>query len=211
MITDSSASFLTMGAFFGLTAGISPGPLLTLVITETLRHNRNEGIKVAVAPLITDLPIIIITTYVFSRISQYNILLSLISFLGGIYITYLGYETLRTKGLENEIQKFKPESLKKGITANFLNPNPYIFWITIGIPTAFKAYDTSLVTTFLFFIFFYLMLIGSKIGIAFIVEKSKAFIKNKTYKIAMKILGACLLVMALYFFYDGMRLLNQTN
>jgi len=156
MIEASSVTILTMGAFFGLTAGISPGPLLMLVITETLRHNKKEGIKIAVAPLITDLPIIIITTFIFSKISQYNILLSLISFLGGIYFTYLGYETLITKGLETEIQKLKPESLKKGITANFLNPNPYIFWLTVGIPTAFKAYQASLITMILYFFFFYL-------------------------------------------------------
>ena len=64
MITaTSSIAFLTMGAFLGLTAGLSPGPLLTLVITETLKHSRAAGIKIAVAPLITDVPIIIFTYF----------------------------------------------------------------------------------------------------------------------------------------------------
>ncbi|MCX6259219.1 MAG: LysE family transporter, partial [Bacteroidia bacterium] len=130
MITASSVAFLTMGAVFGLTAGISPGPLLTLVITETLRHNRKEGIKIAITPLITDLPIILVAYFIFSGISQSNFLLSLISFLGGIYFAYLGYETITAKGLDLEEQKKKPQSLKKGITANFLNPNPYVFWLT---------------------------------------------------------------------------------
>lgn len=50
-------TFLISGIIFGLSAGISPGPLLALVISETLKFGRKEGIKVAIAPLITDIPI----------------------------------------------------------------------------------------------------------------------------------------------------------
>jgi hypothetical protein len=48
--------FLTIGIILGLSAGFAPGPLLTLVISETLQHNINSGVKVALAPIITDLP-----------------------------------------------------------------------------------------------------------------------------------------------------------
>lgn len=208
MITAaSSVSILIMGAFFGLTAGISPGPLLTLVISETLKNNKAEGIKVAVVPLITDLPIIIATYFIFSRLSQFNIVLGLISILGGIFFAYLGYETIKTKDLDLENRSLKSESLKKGITANFLNPNPYIFWLTAGIPTAFKAYEISVITSILYFLLFYCMLIGSKIAVAILVEKSKAFLKNKAYRIAMQTLGIVLFIFALYFISDGVKLL----
>ena len=46
------------GVVFGLAAGLMPGPLLALVIQQTLRHGPGEGIKVAAAPLLTDLPIV---------------------------------------------------------------------------------------------------------------------------------------------------------
>lgn len=192
-----------------MTAGISPGPLLTLVITETLKHSKKEGIKVAVAPLFTDLPIILVTIFIFSRISQYNILLGIISFLGGLYFAYLGYETITSKGLDADLQIHKPESLKKGITANFLNPNPYIFWLTVGVPTAFRAYQSSLIAAVLFFFFFYLLLTGSKITVALLAEKSKAFLKKKAYIVTIKILGISLLIFALYFFYDAIKILKS--
>jgi len=209
MITASSFTFLTMGAFFGLTAGISPGPLLTLVITETLQHNKTEGIKIAVAPLITDLPIIITTFFIFSKFSHFNIVLGVISFLGGIFIAYLGYETIKTKGLDVKIQKLKPESLKKGITANFLNPHPYLFWLTVGTPIAFKAYGISLVTAILYFLSFYALLIGSKICIVLIVDKSKTFLKTRVYNWTMRILAIALFIFAAFFFYDGIRILKN--
>ena len=50
--------FLFSGVFLGLAAGFAPGPLLTLVITETLQHNLRSGIRVALAPILTDAPIV---------------------------------------------------------------------------------------------------------------------------------------------------------
>jgi len=209
MISASSLTFPAMGAFFGLTAGISPGPLLALVITETLKHNKTEGFKVAIAPLITDLPIIMVTYFIFSGLSHFSLVVSLISFSGGIYFAYLGYETLKLKGLNLETGNLAPDSLKKGITANFLNPNPYIFWLTAGIPTACKAYEISLITVILYFLLFYILLTGSKIAIALFVDRSKAFFKNNSYKIATRILGIALFVFAVLFFYDGIKILKE--
>ena len=47
------------GMLFGLSAGLAPGPLLALGIAQTLRFGAGQGVRVALAPLITDLPIIV--------------------------------------------------------------------------------------------------------------------------------------------------------
>jgi threonine/homoserine/homoserine lactone efflux protein len=209
MVTASFFYFLLTGAFFGLTAGISPGPLLTLVISETLKHGIKGGIKIAVAPLITDLPIILIASFVFSELSQSDLILGLISFMGAVFFIYLGIGTIRTREQDKELGKIKTESLKKGITANMLNPHPYLFWLTVGIPTAFKAYETSLITAVLYFLLFYIMLVGSKISVAFMVEKSRNFFKNRIYTLTMQILGITLFVFAAIFIIDGIRMLKD--
>ena len=82
--------------------------LITLSDTETLKHNRKAGIRIALAPLITDLPIILITYYIFSKLSQFDIILNIISLCGGIFFAYLGYETIRTK--EPELTDVKKTS-----------------------------------------------------------------------------------------------------
>ena len=49
---------LWSGLIFGLAAGVSPGPLLTLVVQQTMRHGVREGVKVTAVPVITDVPIV---------------------------------------------------------------------------------------------------------------------------------------------------------
>ena len=66
-MTDA-INYVIMGLTLGLAAGISPGPLLTLVITRPLQHNKTEGIKIALAPLFTDAPIVIISIFLLSLI-----------------------------------------------------------------------------------------------------------------------------------------------
>ncbi len=77
---SQTITYLTMGAVFGLTAGISPGPLLTLVISETIRHNKTEGVKIAVAPLITDIPIVLLTIFILSKMASSDIVLGIMLF-----------------------------------------------------------------------------------------------------------------------------------
>lgn len=131
--------FLITGTILGLSAGIAPGPLLALVISETLRHDMKAGIKVALAPIISDVPIVTLTLYILAKLSTFNIILGTISFLGGFVLLYMAYESLVTKGVNLTFQNLKPQSLRKGIIVNVLNPHPYLFWITIGAPTTIKA------------------------------------------------------------------------
>ena len=201
-------TYLTMGAVFGLTAGISPGPLLTLVISETLRHNKTEGVKIAVAPLITDIPIVLLTIFILSKMASSDIVLGLISILGGIFIAYLGYDSIRSKGIEIDVQNLKPKSIRKGIIVNILSPHPYIFWLMVGAPITVKASQASPVAAFAFIIAFYVMLIGSKISIALIVDKSRAILKNKVFIWTLRILGLVLMIFAILLIKEGIRYLG---
>jgi len=208
MVTTTSLKFLAFGAFLGLSAGISPGPLLTLVFTETLKHNREAGIKVALSPLITDLPIILASLLILSKLSQFSMVLAMISFAGGIFIAFLGYETVKAEGFNPEEQQdHVPESLRKGIITNFLNPHPYLFWVTVGTPLVLKAFEISIFTVVLFFMSFYFLLTGSKIVIVMIVARSKAFIGNRVYKWIMRILGIILFMFSVFFIHDGLKYL----
>ena len=200
-------TFLLSGIVFGLTAGISPGPLLTLVISETLKTNRTAGIKVAVAPLITDIPIVIATFFILSRLSDFNLAIGLISISGAVFIGYLAYENLFTKEFEFDIGDLKSRSLRKGVITNFLNPHPYLFWFTVGVPTVFKALDVGVYPAIAFVAGFYVFLIGSKIAVAIVTQRYATFLKSRAYIYILRVLGVILLLFAFVFLRDGLGLL----
>src|SRR5262245_45531600 len=85
---------LGIGMSLGLGAGITPGPLLGLVINETLRGGWRSGVLVALAPLLADLAIIALCLFMLIRLSL--LALSVLGLCGGLYVMFLGWETLRT-------------------------------------------------------------------------------------------------------------------
>lgn len=197
-------SFLILGIIFGLSSGISPGPLQTLVVSETLKNNRKNGIKVAIAPFITDPFIILMTTLILSKLSNFDLILGSISIIGSIFLSYLAYKNIIfEKFTFRKIEKIK--SLEKGIIANFLNPNPYIFWFTVGGPTVLKALEVNIYTAIFFFIGFYFFLFGSLMSIAIIVDEYRNVLKSDIYKYLVKFTGILLLFFALSFLIDGLR------
>jgi threonine/homoserine/homoserine lactone efflux protein len=201
-------TFLTTGIILGLSAGFAPGPILALVISETLNHDKRAGIKVALAPIITDLPIIILTLFVLSRLSGFHTILGIISLSGGCFILYLGFEGLRNRGMDIRLDNDQPRSLQKGIIVNLLSPHPYLFWFSVGGPLTVKAMQHSIFAAGAFISSFYFLLVGSKIVIAIAVGRSKSFLTDKTYIYIMRFLGAMLILLALFLFWDGLELIG---
>ena len=201
-----SLLFLLSGSILGLAAGISPGPLLTLVVSETLRHNRKAGMAIAIAPILTDIPIVIASVFILTKLSDADFVLGTISIIGAFFMGYLAYENITVKGLEISIRQAKETSLRKGIIANVLSPYPYLFWMTVGAPTVLKAFGESFLSAFLFIGSFYVLLVGSKIFVALLVDKSRSFLRGPVYIATIKALGFILLLLAALFIKDGLKL-----
>jgi len=196
-------TFLISGVVFGLSSGLIPGPLLTLVITETLKHGIREGIKISIVPLLSDLPIVLVTILILTRLSDIRPALGIISILGTIFLFYLAIESLSFRGSEIDAEA-KPQSVKKGVITNLLNPNPYIFWLSIGAPTVVKAMDIGLLSASLFIFFFYFSLVGSKIIVAFVTGRSRHFLKSGNFIYTIRALGLVLLIFAALFLKNAL-------
>ena len=62
---ESIWGILLVGFLLGAPAGFSPGPMLVLIISETLRRGIHAGAKVAFMPLITDIPLLLFSGFFF--------------------------------------------------------------------------------------------------------------------------------------------------
>ncbi len=179
-------TYLLLGLSLGLSAGLSPGPLLTLVITRTLGRGFGAGLRVALSPLITDAPIILITLLLFNALPP--LLEGVVTAAGGLFLLYLGVETIRSaRHARLEGQTAAPArdahvDLWHGALVNLLSPHPWLFWIAIGSPTLARAWEVGRPYALAFLLGFYTLLVGGKIAVAAAVASGRRFLTDKTYR-----------------------------
>ena len=205
---EGALAFLGAGLVLGLAAGFSPGPLLAMVIAQTLRHGFGEGVKVAFAPVITDVPIILVATFGLAGIAGRGPVLGVVSLAGGLFLAFLAYESLRTGGLEVSADPQAPRSLATGALVNALSPHPYLFWLTVGAPTVLKGLDQGWLQPALFVGGFYVCLVGAKVVLAVLAGRSRQLLTGRAYVYTMRGLGLLLLVYAVLLLAEGARLLT---
>jgi len=199
-----TSSLFTSGLVLGLSAGLSPGPLMTLVITETFKRGIPAGVRIAAAPLITDPPIIAGSVLLLAALAQAMLLVGAIAILGGFYILWLGYENIRFNGAFVDTGASTAPQLRKGVIANLLNPNPYVFWLGVGGPLILKTTHNGWSDAALFLFLFYGCLVGSKLIVALAVGRSRQFLQSKTYIRIIRSLGIVLVAFAGLFFKEGL-------
>lgn len=198
--------FLSAGLLLGLSSGLAPGPLLTLVAGETLRHGLRAGIGVALAPLLTDAPIVLATFMLLRPLSDRALPLALLHLAGGLYLAWLALESLRFRGVE-PLATVAAGSLWRGVIANILNPSPYLFWLAVGAPTLLAAWRQGWPAVAAFIGAFYALLVGTKVLLALLLARVRGTLRSRSYIGLMRALGLLLLVYALLLLGEGGRLL----
>jgi threonine/homoserine/homoserine lactone efflux protein len=164
--------------------------------------------KVALAPLISDLPLIVLTYFILAKLSNFHNILGVISMIGGVLIFIMGYKDIRSKRDLTTIRTNPSQSLAKSILVNVLNPYPYLFWFGVGAPTLVKAMAINIVAPFLFIFGFYTTLVGSKVLLSVLVGKSTALLRSNVYIYIVRFLGLALCVLAFVLVRDGLKLLG---
>jgi threonine/homoserine/homoserine lactone efflux protein len=202
-------TFFSAGAVLGLSAGFSPGPLFALVLSQTLQHGIKEGCKVALAPLITDLPVIIVSVLLLRQLSGFQQILGAVALLGTLYLVQMAYETFRCGLKARSFSGSSPQSLGRGMLVNALSPHPYLFWFSVGAPTILKGvHDGNPLASLAFVIGFLGCLVGAKMVLAVAVGKSRRFLAGRIYLALMRGLGLLLLVFAFLLGKEALTLLG---
>jgi threonine/homoserine/homoserine lactone efflux protein len=194
---------LATGVLLGLAAGLAPGPMLALVLAQTLRQGSREGCKIALTPLVTDAPIILLTLALASKLAQLRSVLGVVSFAGGIFVLYLAWESFGPLGQTAEVPAERPGSWIKGIVTNLLNPHPWLFWLTVGAAMLAKAMAQGWFVVLAFLLGFYLLLVGSKVVVALLAGRARELLAGRPYRLVMRFLGVLLGLFAFLLFREG--------
>jgi threonine/homoserine/homoserine lactone efflux protein len=189
---------LLAGLGLGLGSGVAPGPLLALVVAATLRGGFPAGVRVALAPLLTDLPIIVLSLTVLSRVP--TSVLAVVGAVGGLVVCWFGVESLRAARVADPTVEVSgmPEltparALRQGALANLTSPSPWLFWLTAGGAVLVSSARTSVWSAAAFLIGFYVMLVGTKALVAWGVAAGRHRLTRHRYRLLLGGSGVLLL------------------
>jgi threonine/homoserine/homoserine lactone efflux protein len=186
---------LVAGLSIGLAAGITPGPLLSLVVTATLRRGFGAGWRTAVAPLLTDAPIVIVAVAALSTLPDAWV--RGLGIGGGVVVVAFGAWEIWHSTVplpEGEIGGGGAPDVWRGVTVNALSPHPWIFWVTAGGPLLVEAWRSAPGRAVAFLAGFYVTLVGSKIGLAGVVAAGRRRLPD-VWRRRLVVVGGVLLIL----------------
>ena len=194
-------SLLTLAATglgIGISTALSPGPLMALVVGETLAHGFMAGATIALTPILTDAPMIIVSVTIARSAQMPSWVLGIIALCGAGLLCRIGWKHMHVRQVhEGEVQARK--SLLQAICVNFLNPYPYIFWFSIATPMFSRTNGVGITV----------LSISLVLGVVIAMMSIAAFVAfartkyTKYIPLLTRILGGILLVFALVLFKQG--------
>jgi threonine/homoserine/homoserine lactone efflux protein len=189
---------------FGLFAGLSPGPLMALVLTATLQRGFRAGALTAIAPLLTDAPVILLSLVVLGQVPGWS--LSTITVAGGMFVSYLGVRTVidAKKPVASEaLEQPTAHDAWRGAMVNFLSPHPWIFWFTVGTPIMIERWPVAPWESIAFVTIFLTLLVGCKLIVAWATARGRHFVDSAWYPRLLSLLGVLLVGFGLWLVWQG--------
>ena len=191
---------VALGFGLGAAAGISPGPLLVLVVTATLRSGRRAGLLVAGAPLASDALVVGVVLLVLGQLSDG--VLPWLGVVGALVVAWMGVSTIR----EARTAVLVPGSaasrsadlraLGQAIAVNVVSPHPWVFWATVLGPMTITAWRDSPPSSVGLVAAFYGAMVGVKAVVALLVARFRHRLDERGYRRALVAGGVLLVVVA---------------
>ncbi|UCE13518.1 MAG: LysE family transporter [Candidatus Heimdallarchaeota archaeon] len=210
----------------GITLGLTPGPIIFLLISETLNKGSRGGLSVLIGTLLVDTSIIIPVSLIASLIFQdFQLILRV---LGGTFLILIGILTIRNALLganhviKTEFPSYKTEdkrndinpknlrstfsevkvSFLKGLMFQILNPMAYIFWVTVGISqTLVITNEYGSLFFFLFPLTFWIAIVSVELFWVLLAVKAQSVLSSRWYSIIQVCCGLILIYLGLMIWF----------
>lgn len=156
-------AYLLQGMTLGFSGAVSPGPFQAYLISQSLRLGWKRALPAALAPLITDGPIIALVLVVLSSLPP--AFLRGLQIVGGFFVLYLGWKSFgayrRFQLASLPLPQVERLNVLQAALMNFLSPGPYIFWSILAGPILIAGWKESTSLGMAFLGGFYTAMVGT--------------------------------------------------
>ncbi len=169
-------NYFIFGISYSFACVVQPGPFQAFLFSQSITNGWRKSIPLVFAPLMSDLPIIILVLFILTNI-PHN-LLGLLQCFGGLFLLYLSfiaYKTWRTFN-QNAMPHISPQqNIFKAVLINLLNPNPYLGWSLVMGPLLLKGWSEDPANGIALLIGFYSSMIIYSIGMIVLFAAARNF------------------------------------
>ena len=153
--------YILQGIGFGMAAASQPGPFQTYLISQSLINGWRRTLPAAMAPLVSDGPIIALCVLVLSQVPAG--MEKALYAVSGVFILYLAFGSYRawrhnraTLTADNSAR----QSVWKAALMNSLSPGPYVYWTLVTGPILVAGWRESAVNGIGFLAGFYVTIVA---------------------------------------------------
>jgi threonine/homoserine/homoserine lactone efflux protein len=169
--------YLIQGMGYGFAAAVQPGPFQAYLILQTLRNGWRRTLPAALAPVISDGPIILLTLVVLSYIPVW--FQRFLYIAGGLFILYLAYSAFVAWRNFDEARVVTHsagrQSAIRAAMMNALSPGPYLYWSLVTGPILLAGWRQTPVNGVGFLVSFYATLVLSLLAIIVVFGTARRF------------------------------------
>lgn len=184
-----------------------PGPVTAVVIANA-RHSRYSGFVVAAGHAMIEIPLILFLAFYAANFMEVPLIHAIIAFAGAAMLLYVGGDMIKKSGKEESLQAKNYSAFWGGIVTS-INPYFILWWATTGLAMVLQAKNFGR-GVLIFFIIVHLSVDFLWDGIlGYLLHRSGIYNFPKVRKIVTLSLGACLMLVALYFVFSGIDVLSR--
>lgn len=205
--------FVAAALTFGLSAGLTPGPFMAVVVAEALTGGWRRGALAALAPFLTDGAMILASLWALGSLPPAAG--AAVEGVGGLVLLWFGYGTLRARppapaaeaaaAAEGGSPGGALAPLWRGAAVNALNPAAWVFWLTAGGPLLQRAAAAGPGHVAAFLGLFFGLLVGIKVLMAAAAAAGRGWLGGRAYRTVMLGIGTALFLMGARALYAASR------
>lgn len=196
----------------GFTGAMMPGPVTTLIVTESARRGFIAGPLVTIGHVLLELVMVIALFFGLGDVLKQNVVAGVIGLMGGLFLLWMGWGILKsawrgevslTLSTDGSTSGASSNPVVQGILTSISNPYWLLWWATVGAASliAFRAYGLAGIVAFY---------IGHTLAdwvwnntVAFIVATGRRLMSDKVYRAILIVCGGFLIMLSFYFVTAG--------
>ena len=208
----------------GFTGAMMPGPVTTLIVTETARRGFIAGPLITIGHALLELAMVVALVFGLGDLLKQNAVAGTIGLLGGLFLLWMGFSIGRDAWRGNvSFSTTRPSTplrsaqddarvsgnpILAGILTSVANPYWILWWATVGAAylITFRAFGVAGIVAFY---------VGHTLAdwvwnnvVAFVVATGRRVMTDRVYRGILIVCGAFLFALSFYFLDTGLNLLG---